>query len=200
MKIISIIILVIAIGIPVQAENKDLEVHLNAPTTDIRAGISAHFEVVVSGGQTPYTIVWAIGGKEVGIGEDLDFTFSSEGSYKLTVIVSDSLSKGHNITRVTVKAEPKQKVKAELSSSDIIGFKKHDKKLVEIVQLTPEQVALVDLIGEMNEAELKELSGYINEKFEVKTEATSKSILYVMYWSDSIRYDIINDVLPIVSD
>ena len=73
--------------------------------TDVGQNVS--FSSVVSGGSSPYSYSWSIGGVQVGTGSSLTYSFSSSGTYTVDLTVTDSFGKISSTSfTITIHSDP----------------------------------------------------------------------------------------------
>ncbi|MBX8642618.1 MAG: PKD domain-containing protein [Thermoplasmata archaeon] len=100
--------------------NSDPTVSASASTTTADVGYSITFSASPSGGTSPYTYSWTIGGTQVSTSQDFSYSFSSAGSYTVTVTVTDSLGETYSASvSVTINNNPSVSVSSSQNPTDV---------------------------------------------------------------------------------
>ncbi|MBX8643895.1 MAG: PKD domain-containing protein [Thermoplasmata archaeon] len=100
--------------------NSDPTVSASASTTTADVGYSITFSSSPSGGTSPYTYSWTIGGTQVSTSQDFSYSFSSAGSYTVTVTVTDSLGETYSASvSVTINNNPAVSVSNNQNPTDV---------------------------------------------------------------------------------
>ena len=100
--------------------NSDPTVSASASTTTADVGYSITFSSSPSGGTSPYTYSWTIGGTQVSTSQDFSYSFSSAGSYTVTVTVTDSLGETYSASvSVTINNNPAVSVSSNQNPTDV---------------------------------------------------------------------------------
>ena len=80
--------------------NADPSITVIVAHKSIDAGMSDLVNLTISGGTSPYEILWLVDGGQVGNGMSLDYAFTSPGKYNLTVILMDTFGKSTRYTSI----------------------------------------------------------------------------------------------------
>ncbi|PYB68153.1 hypothetical protein DMB44_05380 [Thermoplasma sp. Kam2015] len=90
----------------------------NVSTADV--GYPIEFSATPSGGTSPYTYSWIIGGSQVSTSQDFSYTFSSAGSYTVTVTVTDAVGETYSASvTVTINNNPSVSVSSSQNPTDV---------------------------------------------------------------------------------
>ena len=83
-------------------------------------GLIETFTSTVSGGSSPYTYSWTIGGSEVGSQPNLTYTFNSEGTMEIEIRITDFAGNSATAyTNVTINPPPEVSLSASHSTVDV---------------------------------------------------------------------------------
>ncbi len=100
-----------------------------AQHTSIDTGQPDSFFAVVSGGTSPYSFVWEINGNIVSSAMNMTYTFSSPGTYVITLIIRDALGASSSYT-ISITVNP------DLSASLAIEYPIVDENITDTLALT----------------------------------------------------------------
>jgi len=100
--------------------NSDPTISATSSVSTADVGYSIEFSSTPSGGTSPYTYSWTIGGTQVSTSQDFSYSFSSAGSYTVEVTVMDSLGETYSTSvSITINNNPSVSVSSSQNPTDV---------------------------------------------------------------------------------
>ena len=100
--------------------NSDPTVSASSNVSSADVNYPIEFSSSPSGGTSPYTYSWTIGGTQVSTSQDFSYSFSSAGSYTVEVTVTDSIGETYSSSvSVTINNNPSVSVSSSQNPTDV---------------------------------------------------------------------------------
>ena len=100
--------------------NSDPTVSASSNVSSADVGYPIEFSSSPSGGTSPYTYSWTIGGSQVSTSQDFSYSFSSAGSYTVEVTVTDSIGETYSASvTVTINNNPSVSISSNQNPTDV---------------------------------------------------------------------------------
>ncbi|MCL5794530.1 MAG: PKD domain-containing protein, partial [Candidatus Thermoplasmatota archaeon] len=100
--------------------NSDPTVSASSNVSSADVNYPIEFSASPSGGTSPYTYSWTIGGTQVSTSQDFSHSFSTAGSYTVDVTVTDSVGKTYSASvTVTINNNPSVSISSSQNPTDV---------------------------------------------------------------------------------
>ena len=103
-----------------ESVNSDPTVSASSNVSSADVGYPIEFSSSPSGGTSPYTYSWTIGGTQESTSQDFSYSFSNAGSYTVEVTVTDSIGETYSASvTVTINNNPSVSVSSSQNPTDV---------------------------------------------------------------------------------
>ena len=104
----------------VETVNSDPTVSASSNVSSADVNYPIEFSSSPSGGTSPYTYSWTIGGTQVSTSQDFSYSFSTAGSYTVDVTVTDSVGETYSASvTVTINNNPSVSISSSQNPTDV---------------------------------------------------------------------------------